>query len=365
MADCLFCTKSSSLIAEVLGVCADCIRAGRQEVLDHIRRVHRTTRALSGLPEEPPEDEGGLPCRLCVNGCVIGEGRRGYCGVRVNSDGRLCEGGNLTWYYDALPTNCVAGWFCPATTGCGYPRYALKEDGEWGYRNLAVFYNGCSFDCLFCQNWQWKKGVFEKHHIRSEELASCVDERTTCICFFGGDPTPQIPHALKTCEIAQRIKKLPVLRICWETNGSMDKALCVKMMETALRTGGIVKFDLKAYSEALHIALTGVTNRRTLENFLRAGELLERRKEPPPLTASTLLVPGYVDAEEVEAIARFMADIDPTIPYSLLAFYPAHHLKDLPPTSRKHAERCKDVALAQGLKRVNVGNTHLLGDYYD
>ncbi len=365
MAGCLFCKASSPLISEALGVCAGCIKEGSEEVLSHIKAVHRTTRGLSGLPEEPPRDEGGVRCNLCVNGCIIGEGRRGYCGMRLNSGGRLLEGGNFTWYYDQLPTNCVAAWVCAATTGCGYPRYAVSRDGEWGYRNLAVFYNGCTFDCLFCQNWQWKKGVFEQRYVRSEDLARCVDGKTSCICFFGGDPTCQILHALRTCEAAQRMKRLPILRICWETNGSMDKALCVKMADVSLKTGGTVKFDLKAYTESLHIALTGVTNRRTFENFSRIGELVKKRKEPPLLAASTLLVPGYVDTEEVEAIARFIADIDPDIPYSLLAFYPSHHLKDLPPTSRTHAKRCREAALSQGLRRVNVGNTHLLGDYYE
>ncbi len=365
MAGCLFCSKSSPLIAEALGVCAGCIKGGDSEVLGHLRTVHRATRGLSGLPEEPPRDEEGIRCGLCVNGCVIGEGRRGYCGARLNNEDRLLEGGNLTWYYDGLPTNCVAAWVCAATTGCGYPQYALKRDGEWGYRNLAVFYNSCTFDCLFCQNWQWKKGVFEQRYTRSDDLAGCVDERTSCICFFGGDPTPQILHALRACETAQRIKRLPILRICWETNGSMATELCVRMVDVSLRTGGTVKFDLKAYSEELHVALTGVTNSRTFENFSHIGGLVKRRREPPLLAASTLLVPGYVDTEEIEAIARFIAEIDQNIPYSLLAFYPSHHLKDLPPTSRKHAERCKRAALAQGLKRVNVGNTHLLGDYYD
>jgi pyruvate-formate lyase-activating enzyme len=25
-----------------------------------------------------------------------------------------------------------------------------------------------------------------------------VDKKTTCICYFGGDPTPQILHAIKS-----------------------------------------------------------------------------------------------------------------------------------------------------------------------
>jgi pyruvate formate lyase activating enzyme len=39
-------------------------------------------------------------------------------------------------------------------------------------------------------------------------------------------------------------------------------------------TGGCLKFDLKAWEENLHKALTGITNRRKIENFARAGKNL-------------------------------------------------------------------------------------------
>jgi pyruvate formate lyase activating enzyme len=82
------------------------------------------------------------------------------------------------------------------------------------------------------------------------------------------------------------------------------------------------------------------------------------------LIASTLLVPGYVDEKEVAGIAGYLAELNPEIPYSLLAFYPHFHLQDLPTTSRTHALRCKEVAEGVGLKRVHIGNLHLLGKDY-
>ena len=86
--------------------------------------------------------------------------------------------------------------------------------------------------------------------------------------------------------------------------------------------------------------------------------------DPPFLLASTLLVPGYVDEREVEAIAGFIAGLNPEIPYSLLAFYPHFYLHDLPTTSRRHAIRCKEVAERKGLRRVHIGNVHLLSEDY-
>jgi len=92
-----------------------------------------------------------------------------------------------------------------------------------------------------------------------------------------------------------------------------------------------------------------------------AEEFWDRRVEPPVLTATTLLVPHYVDAEEVERIAKFIADLNPEIPYSLLVFYPQFMMDDLPVTPRRQVEECYQAA-KKWLRRVNIGNLHLLTD---
>jgi pyruvate formate lyase activating enzyme len=78
------------------------------------------------------------------------------------------------------------------------------------------------------------------------------------------------------------------------------------------------------------------------------------------LTASTLLVPGYVDLEEIHGLARFTALLNPEIPYSLLALYPQFYLTDLPTTPRHLALAARQIALDAGLKNVRWGNELLL-----
>jgi pyruvate formate lyase activating enzyme len=48
------------------------------------------------------------------------------------------------------------------------------------------------------------------------------------------------------------------------------------------------------------------------------------------------------------------------MPYSLLAFYPQFLMKDLPTTSLAHAREALEAARAAGLRRVHIGNIHLL-----
>ena len=328
------------------------------------REVHAQLRAQWDLPKEPPRHPDGVSCPLCVNRCRIGNGERGYCGVRTNFDGRL-QGvdtlkGKFSWYHDPLPTNCVGDWVCAGGTGCGYPDYAYCKGAEYGFENLAVFPYACTFDCLYCQNWHFRYHTLKESYQRVEDLTGSVKKNTACICFFGGDPTPQIPILL---EVSRRaIKENPdrILRLCWETNGAMSRPYLEDLAQTTLSSGGCIKFDLKAWNETLHVALTGVTNKLTFENFAWLTKMISLRPDPPFLIASTLMVPGYIDEHEVKLIAEFIAKLNPELPYSLLAFHPQYNMSDLPATTRKQAEACVRAAAEAGLKRVKVGNTHLL-----
>ncbi len=319
---------------------------------------------MFGLPPRPPRTDEGLKCTFCVNRCQVSEGERGYCGVRLNKDGKFVGGraneGNFSWYYDNLPTNCVAKWVCPAGTDCGYPGFSYARTPEYGYKNLAVFFHACTFNCLFCQNWHYRKESTRASKSGADELTNGVDGRTACICYFGGDPTPQLPFAIKVSKEALEKAKNRVLRICWETNGSMSTDLLKEMAEISLKSGGCIKFDLKAYDEGLHIALCGITNRKTLENFTLASKYIIKRKEPPFLVASTLLVPGYIDEKEVSDIAKFIARLDRSIPYSLLGFAPNFYMPDLPYTSKREAEGCLKAAKEAGLMNIHIGNIHIL-----
>jgi len=191
-------------------------------------------------------------------------------------------------------------------------------------------------------------------------LASAANSRTFCVCFFGGDPASQMPHALASAaKLAER-----GITICWETNGTANRRLMDRAVTFSLGSGGTVKFDLKAHDDLLHRALTGVSNQRTLENFARAARRSSERPDPPLVIASTLLVPGYVDAQEVERIADFIAGFSPDIPYVLLGFAPHFFMSDLPRTSKRHAAEAEAAARAAGLTTVRIGNRHLLSSEY-
>ena len=355
---CVVCGQSHPLMAEVLGLCPDCAQS--EAGTSQARTVHGRSRRLFALPESPPREEEGVKCVLCGCECLIGEGKFGFCGLRTSRDGKLRhiagtpKRGVLHWYRDPVPTNCVAAPYCAGSKSMTRSHYLPMH-------NLSVFYNSCTLDCLFCQNWHFRvEDAVRSEGMSAQALADCANSGTYCVCYFGGDPASQMPHALASAKMLSEKN----VAICWETAGTANQRLMKRAVQLSLESGGCIKFDLKAYTESLQIALTGWSNRQTLANFTHAAERFHERSNLPLVVASTLLVPGYVDEDEVRRIATFIARQNPDIPYVLLGFAPHFLMPDLPPTSVRHAEAAQKAAQEAGLNQVRIGNRHLLSHDY-
>ena len=360
---CNFCGRTDKLISRVLNICRDCILNGDWGVIKpHILEVHNQVRALANLPSKPPKADKKdikLKCNFCINECALSESESSYCGLRnitKNQSGELPlpskKQAYIHGYLDPIPTNCCNAWFC---------------DADYHTYSYAAFLYGCSFNCLFCQNSSHK--YFSKRYLVDVEiLADKIynNNNITCICYFGGDPEVQLPFTINLSNLViEKIKKGEQsrrFRVCWECNGSGNTNLIEKCIQIAIESGGNIKFDLKSFNEKLNLALCGVSNIRTLDNFKYLAENYfgTRGVNMPELSACTLLVPGYVNHEEIEQIANFISEIDDEIPYSLLIFHPDYQMNDLPITSRNQANKCFEIA-KKYLKNVNLGNKFLLG----
>jgi pyruvate formate lyase activating enzyme len=321
----------SETYTETIPLCPKCAKA--DIALDFVSSIHSGTDKIGG--------KNGLRCSLCSNRCGIDEGESGLCGLKSVKDGKLSSLATskkaiLHAYEDPLPTNCCNAWFCNAKNYAG--------------TNMAVFYYGCNFDCLFCQNWQHR--IINDSNTTSieEMLDRSMDERIKCVCHFGGSPEPQLPFAIK---FSSELLKRREVMICWEWNGSSSK-LALKVAELSYKSKGTVKFDLKAWNNNLHQILTGRSNEQTINNFREIWG-----KYPDVLSATTLLVPYFVEEGEVEKIASFISSLSDSISYSLLVFHPDFRLSDMPVTPRKQVERCYTVA-KKYLRKVNIGNVYLL-----
>jgi pyruvate formate lyase activating enzyme len=325
---CIICDNPRP--SKTIPVCPSCAKS-RAEIAE---TLHKGLEIIGGSEK--------ASCNLCSNQCRIED--EGLCRIRFLKDGKIVSRSTtrralLHAYKDPLPTNCCNAWFCKGSSMFGY--------------NLAVFYYGCNFDCLYCQNWQHKHVNRAPPVTVDDMVRRAMDETVKCICHFGGSPEPQMGFALNFSRLA--LEKRSDIMICWEWNGAGNTKLALEAAKLSSESGGTVKFDLKAWNEDLHVILTGRSNRPVHKNFEAIFE-----KYPEVLSVTTLLVPYYVDAEEVEGIASFMASLSPEIPYSLLIFHPDYRLRDLPITPRNQVLECYKVA-KKHLRNVNIGNIHLLG----
>lgn len=340
---CQIC-KKEKIISKFLGVCRECILENWEKARKFAQLAHQISKKEFSLPEKIPKEKRGIKCSICDNECQMKENEFGWCGLRKNEKGKLIsfvskERAILQYYYDLLPTNCVASPWCGA------------KEGDY---NLAVFMGSCNFNCLFCQNWHFKYLTKKRSPLVSvEELLEAIKEKVHCVCFFGGDPGPQLPFLIEFSKKARKIK--PNLRICLETNGIENSDLLKEFAKISFASKGIIKFDLKFFEEKLSLAICGVSNKKSFENFKMLAKIDAKK-----LVASTLLIPGYINEREILKIASFIASLDKEIPYALLAFYPSYKFSDLPTTSWQEAEKSFKMAKKMNLKNVRIGNVHLL-----
>ena len=96
--------------------------------------------------------------------------------------------------------------------------------------------------------------------------------------------------------------------------------------------------------------MTGCSNERILKLPY------EIKKRDFALEVLSLFIPGWVEADQIEKIAQILLEVDPQIPYTILAFFPEYQLKDVSSPNLKQMleayARVKDV----GLKNVRLGN---------
>ncbi|MFX0170664.1 MAG: 4Fe-4S cluster-binding domain-containing protein [Candidatus Hodarchaeota archaeon] len=364
---CIICETTPSIFSKFIGICPECLKKHPDNALERSQIIHKASRSKWGLPKAVPNSKEGIQCHICSNECIIDLGQIGYCGMRKNVDGKLRtiiarNEALLHTYYDPLPTNCCSTYFCPGGTSTGYPRFSYARGAEYGYFNLACFFYSCNFSCLGCQNDQHKSLMSaEKYSLEKFVNRIETNPKVSCICWFGGSPEPQLPWALRASRRAISSVPNKILRICWEWNGAGNPKLVQNAVDLSLKTGGNAKFDLKYSSPILSIVISGISNKQSFTNFEASfHKFYHERKNNPVLTATTLLIPGYVDKNEVDSIAKFLADLEETIPYSLLVFHPDSFLRDLPITPKQQVKECYDAA-KEHLSNVHIGNKHLIG----
>ncbi len=278
-------------------------------------------------------DAGRVRCHLCAHRCLIKEGGRGICGVRENRGGTLVSlvyGKVIARHVDPIEKKPLFH-FLP------------------GSRSYSVATVGCNFRCLFCQNADISQMPADQDRIRGDEmtpeeiLQEAVASGSKTIAYTYTEPTIYYELAVDTARLAAPRG----IRNVFVSNGYMTEE-CLRDMAPDLHGANV---DLKAFSDRFYREQCGAKLApvlRTLETMKELGVWLE---------VTTLLIPGLNDSEEdLRGMARFLAGLDPDIPWHISRFHPTYRLMDVPSTPPDTIRRARDIGYEEGLHYVYTGN---------
>lgn len=275
---------------------------------------------------------GTIQCHLCPHECILEEGDRSFCRVRVVKNRKL---------YTLVYGNPCAVHIDPIEKKPFYhflPKTLI----------FSIATAGCNLRCLNCQNWdisQRKPEETINFDLMPESLVEITfKNKIPSIAYTYSEPIIYYEYVKDT---AQRAKERGI-KNALVTAGFINE----KPLRELLKFIDAVTLDLKAFSNAFYKKITSAL----LDPVLRT--ILIIKEQGIWLELSNLVVPTLSDSED--KIYKFcewiVREIGPDQPLHFLRFYPEHKLKTLYPTPVETLERAYNSARSAGIKYVYIGN---------
>jgi pyruvate formate lyase activating enzyme len=277
-----------------------------------------------------------VKCNVCQVRCIIQDQQRGWCGTRLNKDGKL-----YSLIYGLTSSVCVD----PIEKKPLYHFYPAS-------RCLSLGALGCNFKCPGCQNWHLSHQSPDEFGKNMERLTPedsiLIAKKYRClgISWTYNEPAIWLEQILETLKMAKKEGFYTV----YVTNGySSPEALdAVGPYLTGYRV------DIKGFSKDSYKKVSGIAN---FEGILEVAKLA-RHKWGMHVECVTNVTPTINDEESIlRGIARWIREeLGEFTPWHVTRFYPHLDLSHLSPTPIRTMERAYEIGRQEGLKYVYVGN---------
>lgn len=274
------------------------------------------------------KENGAVRCGLCPHRCLIPEGKRGFCHVRLNEGGTLMADG-----YGKC-TSCALDPIEKKPLAYFHP----------GSLILSFGFSGCNMRCAFCQNYQISQESAPYRYITPEEAAALASyykkDGNIGAAYTYNEPTTEIEWILETSALIHKAGMVNVM----VTNGFIED----EPLEALLPCIDAWNIDLKAFHDDFYRKICAAKLSPVMNTIRKAVQKSH-------VEVTTLVIPGLNDSnEEIEKLSQFLSSISPDIPLHLTRYFPAWKMKR-PPTP---VETLLRLARAAGrhLHHVRIGN---------
>ncbi len=271
-------------------------------------------------------------CVACGHRCLIPEGRPGVCRIRFNRGGRLL-----------VPYGYTAGYHCDPIEK--KPFYHVLP----GETAMSFGMLGCDLHCAYCQNWETSQTLRDQdaggriHPMTALDFVNLAERSgARMVTSTYNEPLITSEWAVEIFRLAKEKK----LYTSFVSNGNGTQ----EVIEYLQPWIDCYKVDLKSFQDRNYRSLGG-----TLEAVLTTIRLLIQMKIWVEIV--TLVVPTLNDSEEeLRDIARFIASVDPRIPWHITAFHEDYKMIGMGNTQGKKLVRAAEIGKEEGLSFVYVGN---------
>jgi AmmeMemoRadiSam system radical SAM enzyme/AmmeMemoRadiSam system protein B/AmmeMemoRadiSam system protein A len=286
----------------------------------------------SGASELWRTEGDRIRCLACGHRCSIGEGQRGICKVRFNSDGDL-----------KVPFGYVAGMQSDPVEKKPFFHVYPGSDA------LTFGMMGCDLHCSYCQNWLTSQALRDPSAVTpirpmtpAGVAALGKREGSRLVVSSYNEPLITAEWAVAVFREA----KAAGLACAFVSNGNATPEVLDFLRPWIVA----YKVDLKCFNDRNYRKLGGL-----LENIASTIQMIHQRGIW--LEVVTLVVPGFNDsAEELRQIARFLASVSRDIPWHVTAFHKDYRMTDPEATSPETLVRACEVGAEEGLRFVYAGN---------
>lgn len=273
-----------------------------------------------------------VQCHLCPRGCVISEGKRGFCRNRENKKGTL-----YTLVYGK-----------PAVVDIGPIEKAPLYHFIPGHFRLCLTCASCNLRCKHCQNAHLSQKSFEElnhySYSPSEIVQQAKNQDLFSISFTYTEPTVYYEYIYDISSIAEQMG----MKTSIVSNGYINREPLKKLLPVL----DAVKIDLKGFSEEFYEEVCSASLKPVLNSLWTVKE------EKVWLEIVNLLIPTLNDdLKMIDEMCQWVKEnLGADTPLHFTRFFPSHKLTSLSPTPVSTLESAYEIAKANGLKYVYIGN---------